>query len=66
MDSFISMPGGHPSTTAPIAGPWDSPQVVTQNILPNVLPDMVIFIFLYFRIEGYGFSRESLEPEEIL
>jgi hypothetical protein len=23
-----------------MAGPWDSPKVVTENSLPNVLPDM--------------------------
>src|SRR5918999_1790948 len=30
--------GGQPSTTAPMAGPWDSPQVVTLKICPKVLP----------------------------
>src|SRR5690606_26392750 len=30
-------PGGQPSTTQPIAGPWLSPKVVTANCLPNVL-----------------------------
>ena len=34
-------PGGQPSTTQPMAGPCDSPKDVTQNSLPNVLPDMV-------------------------
>src|SRR5687767_9846857 len=29
--------GGQPSTTAPMAGPWDSPQVVTVNVWPKVL-----------------------------
>src|SRR5438270_6894220 len=33
-------PGGQPSITHPIAGPCDSPKEVTQNSLPNVLPDM--------------------------
>mgnify|MGYP001386877735 CR=1 FL=1 len=33
--------GGQPSTTQPIAGPCDSPNEVTQNNLPSVLPDMV-------------------------
>src|SRR5205814_9154855 len=33
-------PGGQPSITHPIAGPCDSPKEVTQNNLPNVLPDM--------------------------
>jgi hypothetical protein len=35
-----SSPGGQPSTTQPIAGPWLSPNEVTQNNLPSVLPDM--------------------------
>jgi hypothetical protein len=35
------MPGGQPSTTQPMAGPWDSPKLVTQNSLPRVLPDML-------------------------
>ena len=34
------MPGGHPSTTQPMAGPWDSPKVVTVKRVPRVLPDM--------------------------
>jgi len=38
------MPGGQPSTTQPIAGPWLSPNEVTQKILPNVLPDMGQFL----------------------
>src|ERR1700681_1504552 len=33
-------PGGQPSITQPMAGPCDSPKEVTQNSLPNVLPDM--------------------------
>ena len=35
-------PAGHPSITAPMAGPWDSPQVVTVNNLPNVDPDIIV------------------------
>jgi hypothetical protein len=35
-----AMPGGQPSITQPIAGPCDSPKVVTENNLPNELPDM--------------------------
>jgi len=38
--SASAIPGGHPSTTHPIAGPWLSPNEVTQKSLPNVLPDM--------------------------
>jgi hypothetical protein len=36
------MPGGQPSITQPIAGPWDSPKVVTVKSVPNVLPDMMV------------------------
>src|SRR5262245_56749064 len=39
-DSASTSPGGQPSTTAPIAGPWLSPKVVTQQGRPMVLPDM--------------------------
>src|SRR5690606_32778298 len=34
------MPGGQPSTIQPSAGPWLSPNVVTVNKVPKVLPDM--------------------------
>jgi hypothetical protein len=47
--------GGQPSITAPTAGPCDSPQVVTRNALPNVLP--AIFLSLVggppIKIENY-------------
>src|SRR6266704_1017652 len=39
-DSLSASPGGQPSTTQPMAGPWLSPNDVTQNSLPSVLPDM--------------------------
>ena len=39
--SVSGMRGGQPSTTQPIAGPWLSPKVVTRNIWPKVLNDMV-------------------------
>src|SRR5690606_12191546 len=32
----IAMPGGQPSTTQPIAGPCDSPKVVTRSNWPKV------------------------------
>jgi hypothetical protein len=32
------MPGGTPSTTQPIAGPWLSPQVVYWKLWPKALP----------------------------
>src|ERR1044071_2475258 len=38
--SESSIPGGQPSTTQPIAGPCDSPKVVTVKRVPRVLPDM--------------------------
>jgi len=38
--SEIASPGGQPSTTQPIAGPCDSPNEVTVNSVPIVLPDM--------------------------
>ncbi len=37
-------PAGQPSMTAPSAGPWDSPQVVTVKCLPNVEPAMLFII----------------------
>src|SRR5271157_5912821 len=33
-----AIPGGAPSITTPMPGPWLSPNVVTVRILPNVLP----------------------------
>src|SRR5688572_24037188 len=38
--SESSIPGGQPSITHPIAGPWDSPKVVTVKRVPRVEPDM--------------------------
>ena len=34
--SASGSPGGHPSTTAPSAGPWLSPQVVIRSTRPKV------------------------------
>jgi hypothetical protein len=45
------MPGGQPSTTQPIAGPCDSPKLVTVRSVPRVLP-------------GIGFSLEKSEHKE--
>ena len=39
-----AMPGGQPSTMAPIAGPWLSPQVVTRKRWPKVLCDIAWLI----------------------
>src|SRR3546814_924745 len=33
-----AMPGGTPSTTQPMAGPWLSPQVVKRKVSPKLLP----------------------------
>jgi hypothetical protein len=38
--SDSSSPGGQPSTTPPYAGPWLSPNEVTQYNRPKLLPDM--------------------------
>ena len=38
--SESAIPGGQPSTTQPIAGPWLSPKLVTRNSVPSVLPDI--------------------------
>ena len=48
------MPGGQPSTTQPIAGPWLSPQVVMRNRWPKLLCDMQFFSapVPYFVITG--------------
>jgi hypothetical protein len=38
--SLSAIPGGQPSTTHPMAGPWLSPKDVTVKSLPSVLPDI--------------------------
>ena len=38
--SLNGMPGGQPSTTQPMAGPWLSPQVVKRKAWPKVFPVM--------------------------
>src|SRR5476651_292484 len=38
--SVSGMPGGVPSTTQPIAGPWLSPQLVNRKRVPKLLPAM--------------------------
>ena len=35
---FNAMPGGQPSMTQPMAGPWDSPKLVTAKRVPKVFP----------------------------
>ena len=45
MSSLVSgSSGGQPSTTQPIAIPWLSPKVVTRNMWPKVLWDMVLCV----------------------
>ena len=42
MSSLVSgISGGQPSTTQPIAIPWLSPKVVTRNMWPKVLKDIL-------------------------
>src|SRR5688572_9370677 len=58
-------PGGHPSTIAPIAGPWLSPKVVTQKERPIVLPDIVESLARQIRGAQQEYFREpvlELEP----
>src|SRR5688572_4950385 len=43
--SESAIPGGQPSITHPIAGPWDSPNVVTVKRVPRVEPDMVMRVY---------------------
>ena len=49
-----SMPGGQPSITQPMAGPCDSPKLVTANRVPKVLPLM----------PGYLPNRSHDQPRE--
>lgn len=44
-------PAGQPSTTAPRAFPWDSPQVVTLNLFPN--DDWLILIKSFLVLLSY-------------
>jgi len=44
--SASAMPGGQPSTTQPIAGPWLSPKEVTQKSFPKVFPDIAQLPFV--------------------
>src|ERR1043166_4139386 len=43
--SESGMPGGQPSTTHPIAGPWLSPKVVKRKRWPKVLCDIVLGLY---------------------
>ena len=43
-------PAGHPSTTAPRAFPWDSPQVVTVNLFPK--DDLLIELTPFCGLSG--------------
>jgi len=38
--SLSAMPGGQPSMTQPMAGPWLSPKLVTRKSSPKVEPDI--------------------------
>jgi hypothetical protein len=41
--SLSASPGGQPSITQPMAGPWLSPKLVTQTAVPKVLPLIAAF-----------------------
>src|SRR5262249_3675509 len=58
--SESSIPGGQPSTTQPIAGPCDSPKVVTVKRVPRVLPDINCSLLhrnFYLQIKGLAGHR---------
>src|SRR3990172_7541076 len=60
--SVRSMPGGQPSTTAPRAGPCDSPHVVTLKTWPIEFPDIFTsHVARYPRAQSKnaGFCRHS-------
>src|SRR5258705_10268954 len=61
--SVSAMPGGQPSTTQPIAGPWLSPKVVTRKRWPKVLCDMgwdYSDLALRSRTQGFGMALAGL------
>src|SRR5262249_20005589 len=55
--SVSGMPGGQPSTTQPIAGPWLSPQLVMRKIWPNVLNDMTYSTQRILIAKEFGVAR---------
>ena len=57
MFSSIATPGGHPSTVAPNAGPWLSPQVVTRKRWPK------LFIDIWSAPLGIVISGQVLWPQ---
>src|SRR5258706_4546980 len=72
--SESASPGGHPSTTQPIAGPWLSPKEVTQNNFPRVLPDMLkvarlgdeVYHRVLYALAASVFSRETSSMRQYL
>src|SRR6476646_6520104 len=66
--SESAIPGGQPSTTQPIAGPWDSPKLVTVKRVPRVLPDIASSLAHLPRKPPRhdaerGHSREQYRPQ---
>ena len=59
------MPGGQPSTTQPIATPWLSPNEVTQNSLPSVLPDMGSFVARRIGSLAYALNASAADISEV-
>ena len=57
-------PGGHPSTTAPIAGPWLSPQVVKRKIRPKVFQLMHCLMPATVGACPFSLDQNLLEAQE--
>src|SRR5439155_4502323 len=57
-------PGGQPSTTPPKAGPWLSPNEVTQYSRPKVLPDMKILAENSLGVQHRGHRAPSIDMAE--
>ena len=55
-------PGGQPSTTQPIAGPWLSPKDVTVKTRPIVLPAISDSAFFPQTLEYYVPNLAKIQP----
>jgi len=63
--SQSSIPGGQPSTTQPIAGPWLSPKVVTVKSRPKLLPDIFVFAKQEYALTTHRkFQPRKADPRE--
>ena len=61
--SHKEMPAGHPSTTAPIAFPCDSPQVVTLKIVPKDEP-AILFPPFVFMLDAPEYTASACDWQE--